>query len=133
MNQWWGPPGDDDDGSQDGYDAWFDVWVEEDGSLGSYLGQRTSDLAAADLKEAMREALRDLLLGRARRVRHSRNPSGVIDLEQAVLLIRVVHQRNGQVSCGWGRFAQEDGLLRPLRELAAIASEMLPAHPVSHV
>jgi hypothetical protein len=133
MNKWWGPPGEGDDATDDAYDAWFDVWIEEDGSLGSYFGQRAGEAAVADLKESMHIALRDLLSGKTKRMPHRKDPSPVVDLDQAVLLIRVVHQRNGAVSCGWGRFAEDVSLLRPLGELATIAAEKLPSHPVSIV
>jgi hypothetical protein len=130
VNKWWGPPGEADDDPEHGFDAWFDVWIEEDGSLGTYLGRHDDALPVATLKAAMQNGLQDLLSGRTKRLPHSRNPSTEIDLGQAVLLVRVVHQRNGAVSCGWARFAADPHLLRPLHELAAIASAKLTEQPV---
>lgn len=130
MNKYWGPPGEIDDDREHGFDAWFDVWIEEDGSLGTYLGRHDDAPSVASLKAAMQEGLKDLLSGRTKRLPNSRNPSTEIDLGQGVLMVRVVHQHSGEVSCGWGRFAADPNLLRPLRELAAIASARLPEQPV---
>jgi hypothetical protein len=64
--------------------------------------------------------LAELLAGQAKPWR--REP---VDLEQPVALVRVARQRDGYVSCGWGRFAAEPTRLRPLRGMAEQAKALL--------
>lgn len=132
MNKYWDPPSEDGGDPEDQFDAWFDVWIDDDdGSLHSYLGCHGQLASLPSLKTAMQMALDDLLSGRTKRIPNPRNPSRDIDLNQAVLMVRVAHQRNGEVSCGWARFSSDPRLLRPLRELAAIAAARLPEEPVA--
>ncbi|MGH9022030.1 MAG: hypothetical protein ACRDV9_02860 [Acidimicrobiia bacterium] len=125
MNKYWAPPEKEDRSSEHGYDAWFDVWVEDDGSVATHLGLNDEGPALAALGASMLRSLEELLSGRVKRTPNGRNPSGEVDLGQGVVILRVVHQRNGEVSCGWGRLAADPALLRPLRELAAVASQRL--------
>jgi hypothetical protein len=78
----------------------------------------------------VRQTLDDLLSGDAKRLPNLRNPSGEVDLHLKVVVLRVVHQRNGAVSCGWGPVGAEPELLLSLGDLAAIAAARLPEHPV---
>ncbi len=126
-NPWWPPPEGPARDADFGVDAWFDLWIDDDGEPVTDFGIRETEAPLADLRRALQDGLAELLAGQAKRWR--REP---VDLEQPVALIRVARQRDGHVSCGWGRFAEEPIRLRPLRGMAEQAKgllEVIEAHP----
>lgn len=130
MNQYIAPPEKTEEEGDEGFDAWYDVWIEQDGSVGSYLGFHDDATAAATVKLALQRELEELVGGRTKRLPNKRNPSTDIDLGLRVVMLRVVHQRNGQTSSGWGPCGADPRVLRPLSELATIAAVRLADHPV---